>query len=309
MTAQPTSRRSRVLAVVRALYLVVLAVALVAAIVSRRHEIAGLLDGTRPGWLAAALLLTFGQLWLSSVWWSSALTTLGSPATPRGVLAATVRSLPARYVPGSIWYPLGRAALLASEGVRKSALATVAALEAAISVVVAFSLGGLLLVGGGMVPRGAAAVAGVCVALLAAASPPVLNRALAWVAARRGILPPQLSWGGYARLLAWMVAFWSLSALSFSVYLQAFPDIALRAPLTVAGAYLVSWGIGFLAVFAPQGLGVFEVTLAALLTGRPAAGLAVVIAGFRALVAVRDALAFTAGALGRGAWRRSTERD
>jgi glycosyltransferase 2 family protein len=286
------------MAALRVGYVVVMLAVLVVAVARRRTEIAGLVAHARPAWLAAALALTFGQLWLSSVWWSSALRGLGSPAAAGAVLRATVRSLPARYLPGSIWYPLGRAALLASQGVRKSALATVAVLEIAISVVVAFAIGGLVLAMVGLPPAGSAAVTVACIGLLVGASPPVLNPVLGWIAARRGITAPQLDWGAYARLLGWMAAFWVLSALAFTIYLHAFPEVAVRQPLTVAGAFLVAWGVGTLAVFAPQGLGVFEVTLAALLVGRPAVGTAVVIAGFRALVAVRDAIAFSAGALG-----------
>lgn len=298
MAVSDARPRSRAAAALRTGYVLVMLAVLVVAVVQRRAEIAGLVAEARLTWLAAALVLSFGQLWLSSLWWSSALRGLGSPAGAAAVLHATVRSLPARYLPGSIWYPLGRAALLATEGVRKSALATVAVLEMAISVVVAFAIGGLLLAVAGLSPAGSAVVALACAGLLVAASPPVLNPVLGWVAARRRIVPPRLDWAAYARLLAWMAAFWALSALAFTIYLHAFPDVAVREPLPIAGAFLVAWGVGTLAVFAPQGLGVFEVTLAALLVGRPAVGTAVVIAGFRALVAVRDVLAFAAGALG-----------
>lgn len=305
MAATETPPRSRAMAALRIGYLLVMLAVLIVAVVQRRAEIAGLVAHARPAWLVVALVLTFGQLWLSSVWWSSALHGLGSPAGAATVLRATVRSLPARYLPGSIWYPLGRAALLASEGVRKSALATVAVLEIAISVVVAFAMGGLLLSVAGLTPTGSALVTVACVALLVGASPPILNPVLGWIAARRGITAPRLDWTAYGRLLGWMAVFWALSALAFTVYLHAFPEVVLREPLTVAGAFLVAWGVGTLAVFAPQGLGVFEVTLAALLVGRPAVGTAVVIAGFRALVAVRDVIAFGAGAL--GGWRRAAD--
>ena len=297
MAADERSPRARALAVARVAYVAALGVVLVVAVVDRRDELAALVEGTQPGRLAAALVLTFGQLWLSALWWSSALRGLGSPSRSATVLHATVRSLPARYLPGSIWYPLGRAALLASTGVRKSALATVAALELALSVVVAFAVGGLLLALSGLPPAGGVAVGLLCVALVVAASPPVLNRSLAWLARRRRLVPPQLGWAAYGRLLGWMAAFWALSAVAFTVYLGAFPDITVPQPVTVAGAFLVAWGVGTLAVFAPQGLGVFEVTLAALLVGRPGVGMAVVVGGFRALVVVRDVIAFGAGAL------------
>jgi uncharacterized membrane protein YbhN (UPF0104 family) len=60
----------------------------------------------------------------------------------------------------------------------------------------------------------------------------------------------------------------------------------------IAGTFLVAWVIGFLTPIAPQGAGAFEVVFVALLAP-PAAGAAIVIvAGFRALIGIRDALAF-----------------
>jgi hypothetical protein len=55
-----------------------------------------------------------------------------------------------------------------------------------------------------------------------------------------------------------------------------------------AGVFLVSWLAGFLAVFAPQGIGVFEAAAGFLLTGSLAAGVVAVLFGFRALSVLSD---------------------
>jgi hypothetical protein len=56
---------------------------------------------------------------------------------------------------------------------------------------------------------------------------------------------------------------------------------------------LFSWGIGFISIFAPQGIGVFEVVAADLLRGvEPLMGIAAVIAGFRLIILTADAVAW-----------------
>jgi hypothetical protein len=141
------------------------------------------------------------------------------------------------------------------------------------------------------------------VGLVVLVSPPVLNRVLAEVARRRGTPggAPRLSWRDYRALVAWMIAFWSLSATTFTLYLLAF-GLDLPAPAVIAGVFLVAWAIGFLTPIAPQGAGAFELVFVALLGVGAAGPLAVIVAGYRALVGIRDALAFA-----WGAWRGRVE--
>jgi glycosyltransferase 2 family protein len=292
-------RGQRLRRLAQRLYVVVLGAVLVVALVRSRADLALLLRGARLPMLGLALMLSFGQLWLNSLFWSAALRAFGSPVPSAPVLSATARSLPARYVPGSLWYPLGRAALLAAGGVSKRALGAVAAVEAVLSVVVAFCMGGALLALAGRLPAGAPAAAAACVLLLTALSPPVLNRVLP----RLRPSAPAVTWAAYVVLVALMAAFWALSAVVFVLYLSAFPGVRISGAAQVAGAFLVAWGVGFLAVFAPQGAGVFEVTVAALLVAPQTAAVALVVAGFRAVIAVRDLVAFSADALVRTARR------
>jgi hypothetical protein len=263
---------------------------------------------SRPGLLAAALVASTGMLVLSSALWSSALRALGSPVPARVVLSVTARSLPARYLPGSIWYAVSRAGLLREKGVPVRALTTVATVEMVLTPVVGFALGGCLLaVTGRAGPRVAAPLAVAVAALAVAATPPVLNRVLALAWRRRGGPPPALGWAAVGRLVGWLVLFWTWSGSVFALYLEAFPRAVPDgvSPLVVPGAYMVAWGVGWLAVFAPQGVGVFEVTLASTL-GAASAGVALVLGGYRVVVLTRDLLA-----AGTAAWlhRRDRSRD
>lgn len=302
---------------VRATYLGAVVAVLVWLGWDQREELRSLAGDARPALLALALAITGVQLWLTAVFWAATLRTLGEHVPVATVLDASARSLLARYVPGSVWYAMGRGALLRHR-VSARALGAVAVLEIGLSVVVGFVVGaGLLLATRRVAPAvGVLGLAGVAVAA-AMCSPPVVNRILAEVATRRGGEPARLAWAPFATLLGWMVLFWAASAGSFAAYLAAFPSTfpAPGAPpvLEVAGAYMFARVLGMLALFAPQGLGVFEVALSSLLgtadatagDGPSLASLVVVVAGYRALVLVRDGLAVALAEARRSTRRRT----
>jgi hypothetical protein len=283
----------------------------------QREELGSLAGDARPALLALALAITGVQLWLTAVFWAATLRALGEHVPVATVLDASARSLLARYVPGSVWYAMSRGALLRHR-VSARALGAVAVLEIGLSVVVGFVVGaGLLLATRRVAPAvGVLGLAGVAVAA-AMCSPPVVNRILAEVATRRGGEAARLAWTPFGALLAWMVLFWAASAASFAAYLAAFPStfpVGGAPPVPeVAGAYMLARVLGMLALFAPQGLGVFEVALSSLLTtaastagdGPSLASLVVVVAGYRALVLVRDGLAVALAEARRSTRRRT----
>lgn len=288
--------------IARVAWLVALAALLLRVLIGNRDAVVELARVDRPWLLGAALLLSFGQLALSASFWVRALAATGQRVGWSTVLGATARSVPARYVPGSVWYAISRGALLRAEGVRLGALTVTAVLESVLTVLVSLGLGGAVLAAAGRLPgQQLTAVAWVLV-LAVLTAPPILNRLLRWVTARRGAVAPTLSWADLAALVLWMTAFWALSAATFTVYLAAFGMDLPTAPV-VAGVFLVAWAIGFLTPIAPQGAGAFEVVFVAMLVGGADGPLLVVVAAFRALIGLRDAAAFS-----WGAWRGPSPR-
>jgi hypothetical protein len=286
--------------VAKRLYVVVVLAVFAAAVVSQREVLARVVDDARPAVLAAALLASYGQLSLTSAFWRSGLASFGEPVPYRASLLATLTSLPARYLPGSVWYAVSRIARLQNEGAGRGALAAVAAVEMALVPVVGFALGALLLALTADEPAASAPLLAVTVLLAGASTPPVVNRLIALLRRLRPSTtpPPRLDWPAHARLVAWTAAFWLWSSGVFTLYVLAFPALDAGSPVEVAGAYMVAWGVGWLALFAPQGVGVFEVTIAALVGGSTGvAGLAVLVAGYRALIAVRDLAGAAAAAV------------
>jgi glycosyltransferase 2 family protein len=303
-----SERRSRLLGAARVVYLVALAILLAWLVWTRWDDLAALLDQARPGWLAVALVFAIIQLLPNVGVWTLTLRHLGDPVRVRSVLSATARSVPARYVPGSVWYALGRASLLRSEaGLSKRSLAAAAGLESTLGVVVAIALGSGLFALAGRLPGQGWWLAIWFVLLGLAGSPPAVNAALNYIAERSGGGRTELSWGTWSQLVGITVLHWGWSAATFSIYLLAFPGLRTAGVFEIAGAYLLGWAVGFLAVFAPQGAGVFEAAVAAMLVDQGVATAAVVIAGFRALMLVRDVTVFSAATLLRGRRREGVE--
>ncbi len=233
------------------------------------------------GVLAASTLL----LVPNALFWSTALRSLGENVGTGPVMHAASRTILARYLPGGVWYAAGRSVLLVGRGVRPTALVAVSGLELGLGAPTALVVGGLLLAGDSALPAWVPwAGAGVLAAATLVARP-VLNRLLAWWSRRRGQTAPRaLSAGTLASLVSVMVAYWLLMGAVFRSYLGAMgTDIGWAEG---SGAFLVSWGIGFFAIFAPLGLGVSEAGFIAIVGW--GADAVMLVAGFRLVLLVRD---------------------
>lgn len=214
------------------------------------------------------------------------------------LLRIHVSRLPARYLPGGIWHTVSRVADLHGMGIPRASLVRLVALENFVPLAVAITLGGTCIAATGDAAAGIPLV--VAGATLTCAIP---------FAVRHAYLggPTPLSLRGYASIVLVSATFWAVASIAFACYWNAYPAAASGlAPLRIAGAYLLAWAAGFAAIFAPQGVGVFEAVIALLLKGAmPFVGAAVVAAGFRVLVLCADSFAFVLLQLLRTkAWKR-----
>lgn len=216
------------------------------------------------GWVAASLGLLLLAYLYSAALWGWMVRELGGPEV--GVLASVRLFFTAnlgRYLPGKVWPLVGVAALAQREGVRPST-ATLAALLGQ-----AFSLGGSLLVGGALLGAGAGIPwlggvgwwgwIGVGLFLLTLTYPPLLGWLTSWglrlfkAPALKGFRPDPAFGIRWTTLYALS---WALQGLAFWVLAQG-----MGLPLPVlggVGAYALAYLLGYLAVFAPAGLGVRE---------------------------------------------------
>ena len=269
----------------RLAWLALLAATAVWLVATRWADMADLVADARPlallGVLAASTLLLIPN----ALFWSTALRSLGENVGTGPVLHAASRTLMARYLPGGVWYAAGRSVLLVGRGVRPTALVAVSGLELGLGAPTALVVGGLLLAGDSALPAWVPwAGAGVLAAATLVARP-VLNRLMGWWSRRRGQATPRaLTTGALASLVSVMAAYWLLMGAVFRSYLGAMgTDIGWAEG---SGAFLVSWGIGFFAIFAPLGLGVSEAGFIAIVGW--GADAVMLVAGFRLVLLVRD---------------------
>jgi hypothetical protein len=92
-----------------------------------------------------------------------------------------------------------------------------------------------------------------------------------------------------------LVLFWLVQSLGFSYYavLLDFVGPGLEDRISAAGAYLLAWSVGFVAIFAPQGIGVQEYALSHFQPGRLSPELAIVVAaGFRLVQMMADVVSW-----------------
>ena len=197
--------------------------------------------------------------------------------------------LPARYLPGGIWHTVARVADFHRLGVDKRGLATFVMLESLTALGVAFIIGGTTVAwfASSQDLRDLTLLTGMGGAIGLMILPLLIN----WVASHPDY---RLDIWTYGQVIGITLLFWLFAAsafVSFAIALQsAFADLPY---LQVGGTYLLSWGVGYIAFFAPQGIGVFEGVAGYLLSGSlQATDMMVLVAGFRVVVLGADVLAW-----------------
>lgn len=243
-----------------------------------RDALAALIEQASISHLAVAALIWGALHLLMPVLAVVILRGAGANVSWRQALATHVERLPARYVPGGVWHTVGRVMDYRESGVEPKQLTAFVVLENGLAATLTLAVGGAILWStgvtgelGSLVPIGCAAGVIGLIALR------YFTRAV--------------SMRAYLQALAITAVFWVVAATAFVTYLSAFPLSGEQVvdTLTFAGVYLFSWGVGFLAVFAPQGIGVFE-GVASSLVASPIGfmGFAALLAGFRVVVMVAD---------------------
>jgi hypothetical protein len=227
----------------------------------------------------------------------------GTTIPYRTVLQIHVQRLPARYLPGGIWQTVSRMVDLHGLGVRRPQLSTLIVVENVVPLAVAVVQGGLCLYLSGADAQ-LSLLAIILSGLLVLGCLPIALR-------HRYLLGGFITLKRYLGIIATVGAFWVTASTAFACYWSALPTAHLGGPLLrIFGAYQLAWAAGFAAIFAPQGLGVFESVAGLLLRGAlTLSEIAVLVAGFRAVVLAGDFLAYGILQLIRYRWRPATSHD
>lgn len=182
---------------------------------------------------------------------------LGNPIQISFVLKTHINRLPARYLPGGIWQTVSRAIDFSVSGIATSVIIRVMLLEMAAAATLAGFIGTLLYLVSEPSNHALLMTAILIVSSLGLILMP-------WLASLR----LQKKWTVNRHYLLALIAFsivWLLYGTAFFLFMSSALD---EMPWAQAvGIYLVAWLAGFLAFFAPQGIGVFELTTSYLVKG------------------------------------------
>jgi hypothetical protein len=194
--------------------------------------------------------------------------------------------LPGKYLPGGIWHSVGRAADYHAGGHSAGSIGLYFVLENALLLATTILLSSFVV-------AGLAEQAGLrhllmtlgYVGLAAWWLLPWLLRAVTHDRYR-------LHLASYFSGALLLCCYWALLATSFALYLGAFDGLALETTTLQTGSvYIFSWCAGYVALFAPQGIGIAEfVSTTFLAPSKEPGALLAVLLGFRVMGLAADML-------------------
>ena len=218
----------------------------------------------RPWSLVGSFALALAFWFMTGLGWNLMVRCLGgSLALRRGMKVYFLSNL-GWYVPGKVWYAVGRAYLGQREGVSVGVISTSVLMEMVLSLTssalmatLALPLLSPLLGAKGLYLGIAVLVLGLAILHPALMQPALTLLERLLPGPERAINPP-LSYLVMMGLLAGYLFIWGFVGAAFFVLLNAVYPLPLAWLPTVIAIYAVSWIAGFLAPFAPSGLGVRE---------------------------------------------------
>lgn len=262
-------------------------------------------------WLAVVIgSLMFSLSYLPSAYiWRRLLLWRGIEVAPVQALALLLRTIPAKYLPGNVAQPMGRAAGLALAGAPLRSSVPTLIEEAALSLGAAFFLG-----------LAAASV-------VSASYPDAMASALPWtlVALSLGAVAVLSSLAMDGGLQEWAVSIspvgrpvriLSITAgyavvmllIGSAMWISSFPVTGVNIAdwALILSAFLIAWTVGSLVPGAPAGLGVRDAAMVWMLSPHFAESAVVIAAVARLTTVLGDGLAFLAGLLllGQGTARK-----
>ena len=173
-----------------------------------------------------------------------------------------------RYLPGKLWQITGLAVLSGRDGIGRTVAGTAGVLGQAFALAAVGVLAAPVLLGAGRsgAGGGVAVLAALVLFVVLASIPGVLETALGLAFRIARMSPEQPPAAGHLfglRWLGWYLLNWTIYGLAFVLFVQGLGFSV--AWLTLVSSFAAAYLLGYLAVFAPAGLGVREGFLIAFL--------------------------------------------
>ncbi|MBN2537105.1 flippase-like domain-containing protein [candidate division WOR-3 bacterium] len=213
------------------------------------------------------LVVSFGVLFLLylpvfGLTWTVLLRSLGERLSAFRATAIISVSQMGKYVPGKVWFTLGRAVLARRHGIPESKTVLTAFMEAGFALLAALLLFGVTVI---LLPRGqvpgyaywAFVLVPVCLVCL---YPPLLRRIVNALLRRlkQPLLDINLPLPRIVAIVGLYLLMWVVQGFGCFLLINSFYPLALDRLPIVVGGYALAWILGFLSLVTPAGLGVRE---------------------------------------------------
>lgn len=242
------STTSLILRILKQLWMVLIIVGLLMFVANNFSDILTYLKNIPlENILLSLLFIAIGRTLMMLVAYDSLLA-LGENITRKTVFIIVSISDPAKYLPGGVWHFVGRAGYYQAEGISLKSGSQALLRENLWLIVSAGFSGGIFLI----VAYSTQNIWLICGVFLA----------IWWIILK--LWNPLLTSQAILRLLITQFLMWISLALSFLLILPNLTN-ALDSNALIISAFIISWLIGFVSLFAPSGLGIREAVLVALL--------------------------------------------
>ena len=238
-------------------------------------------------WFVLVLLILMLQTTIGGLFTFTLTTPFSDALKLSEVIQIHISRLPAKYLPGGIWHVASKLSDLRCKGLEVQGLAKIALFETIIPIVVTFLLGGIVV-------SALTENYGIwrAVAAFSASAAFLFVIGYGWLArircACKFLIPKQ----NFYLSFTVVVIYWAIAGLGFCFYLISLLGLLDASRFfEVWGVYLLSWGVGNVAVFSPQGVGVLEWAVSSMLPlGGSLGSMMVVVGGYRVMMLMSDLL-------------------
>jgi len=228
------------------------------------HDASPFQWNARPWPLVVSFTLALAFWLMTGGEWNIIVRYLGGTLALRKGLKIYFLSNLGWYLPGKVWYAVGRAYLGQQEGVSVGVISTSVLMEMALSLTSSALMATLALplvsplLGAKSLYLGVAVLVLGLAVLHPALMKPALTLLERLLPGPKRTMNPPLRYLVMMGLLVGYLFIWGFVGAAFFILLNAIYPLSLAWLPTVAAIYAVSWMAGFLAPFAPSGLGVRE---------------------------------------------------
>ncbi len=222
------------------------------------------------GFIALSLIPVFVNFLYGAYLWQKILSNLGEKVLYKYSLAITGISILGKYLPGKVWYALGRVYFVKKLGVGEANGFLSMALETGLlllSSLIVFLLSPLIYNFAAMKHYLFFTII-LTIIFIVALHPYFANKILKFISKllKHPLGEFKYSFSSMLFLTLLYGLAWVIYGIGFFLLIRSFYPVNLGNLVDLIGAFAISWNLGFVALFAPAGLGIREGILTLLLS-------------------------------------------